>query len=169
MTSERVRIERQIEEAQERIKLLDQQKERELQTIRELKALLAEHSGTPTISNESAPEEKIALFRELFFGRQDVYAKRWENQRKGTSGYQPACGNEWAPGRCTKGSKARTKCYECLHKDFLPFTDEVITAHLLGVDVNGREAVIGVYPLLNDNTCHFLALDFYAPHFLANG
>ena len=160
MTSERVGIERQIEEAQERIKLLDKQKQRELQTIRELKTLLAEYLDTPAINNESAPEEKIALFPNLFFGKQDVYAKRWENPRKGNSGYQPACGNEWVTGLCAKGTKVRARCYECPNKNFLPLTDEVITSHLMGVDVNGREAVIGIYPLMHDNTCHFLALDF---------
>ena len=160
MTSERVRIGRQIEEAQERIRLLDRQMQREFQTIRELKTLLADDLDTATINNESAPEEKIALFRNLFFGRQDVYAKRWENARKGSSGYQPACGNEWVTGLCAKGTKVKARCYECPNKDLLPLTDEVITSHLMGVDVRGRESVIGIYPLMYDNTCHFLALDF---------
>lgn len=123
--------------------------------------MLAENFDAPTITNDSAPEEKVKFFRKLFFGRQDVYARRWENARKGTSGYQPACANEWFEGRCAKGSnKARVKCHECVHREFLPLTDAIITAHLAGADGAGKEAVIGIYPLFPDDTCHFLALDF---------
>src|SRR5262245_46072742 len=50
----------------------------------------------------SSPESKIALFRSLFRGRDDVYPRRFENPRTGKSGYSPACGNEWAPGLCAK-------------------------------------------------------------------
>ena len=41
-----------------------------------------------------SPADKVALFRNLFRGRPDVYPVRWESA-KGTSGYSPACGNEW--------------------------------------------------------------------------
>lgn len=37
----------------------------------------------------------IALYRELFYGRQDVFAVRWENEKAGTHGYAPKCKNEW--------------------------------------------------------------------------
>ena len=111
--------------------LLDQQKQKELKTIRQLEELLAEDCGAPMIKNDSAPEAKVTFFRELFFGRQDVYARRWGNARKGTSGYQPACANEWAFGLCAKGGKSRVKCHECVHRAFLPLTDAVITAHLM--------------------------------------
>lgn len=47
------------------------------------------------ISNTSDSSEKISLFISLFKGRDDVYAKRWENRKKGTSGYSPVCLNEW--------------------------------------------------------------------------
>lgn len=160
MVSDRYDLQCQLREAKERITLLDQQRQRELQTIRQLETLLAEDSGVRIIKNDSASEEKVALFRDLFFGRQDVYARRWENPRKGTSGYQPACANEWIPGLCAKGSKGRVKCHECVHRALLPLTDDVITAHLKGVDGKGKETIIGVYPLLPDDTCHFLALDF---------
>lgn len=158
--SDRSSLERQLREARERIMLLDQQKQKELKTIRQLEELLAEDCGAPMIKNDSAPEAKVTFFRKLFFGRQDVYARRWENARKGTSGYQPACANEWAFGLCAKGGKSRVKCHECVHRAFLPLTDAVITAHLMGVDGDGKEAIIGLYPLLPDDSCHFLALDF---------
>ncbi len=46
------------------------------------------------INNYSPPEAKIALFRSLFKGREDVYAKRFENAKTGKSGYQPVCRNK---------------------------------------------------------------------------
>lgn len=51
--------------------------------------------------------DKIALFRRLFRGRDDIYPQRWESA-KGTSGYAPACGNEWKPGICHKPSGPST-------------------------------------------------------------
>ena len=62
------------------------------------------------VNNKSAPDDKVRLFLSLFRGREDVYAKRWENKIKGTAGYSPACGNEWKPGIC---QKPRVKCSAC--------------------------------------------------------
>lgn len=93
---------------------------------------------------------KLALFRSLFKGRIDTYSLRWEG-RGGKSGYAPACANEWRPGIC---EKPRIKCSDCGQRQLLPVTDEVIYRHLAGA------IVAGVYPLLSDDTCHFLAVDF---------
>ena len=103
------------------------------------------------VTNRSAPSEKVALFRDLFCTRQDVFPKRWENTRTGRSGYAPACGNEWKPRLC---GKPRVKCGACPNQAFLPLTDEVIEAHLRG------RHTIGVYPIRSDDTCRFLAADF---------
>src|SRR5579871_6320169 len=78
------------------------------------------------LTGHSPPEEKIALFRSLFRGREDVYPRRFENRRTGKSGYSPACANEWVRGIC---EKPRIKCSECPHQRFLPVTDEVIRWH----------------------------------------
>ncbi len=104
----------------------------------------------------SPPESKIALFRSLFRGRDDVYPRRFENRKTGKSGYAPACGNEWAPGLC---EKPRIKCAACPNQHFLPVTDQVVRWHLSGHDDSGRDFVMGVYPLLRDETCFFLAAD----------
>ncbi len=50
------------------------------------------------LTNSSAPEEEIALFRSFFRGREDVYPRRFENRKMGKSGYPPACANEWVRG-----------------------------------------------------------------------
>ena len=105
----------------------------------------------------SPSEEKIALFGSLFRGRTDVYPRRFENLRTGKSGYSPACGNEWVRGVC---EKPRVKCSDCLRQAFLGVTAECLRRHLSGVDPAGRPFVMGVYPMLRDETCHFLAVDF---------
>ena len=76
--------------------------------------------------------------RRLFRGRDDVYALRWESARTGKTGYAPATAEGWT----RHGPKT-----------YLPISDEAIERHL-----RGRES-IGVYPLLEDDTCWFLACD----------
>ena len=109
------------------------------------------------VNQYSPAEAKIALFRSLFHGREDVYPRRFESRKTGRAGYAPVCGNEWVQGIC---EKPRIKCSECLHQRFLPVTDDVIRWHLQGHDDHSRDFVIGVYPMLLDETCFFLAADF---------
>jgi len=109
------------------------------------------------VDQRSSPEAKIALFRSLFRGRDDVYPRRFESRKTGRSGYAPACANEWIRGVC---EKPRIKCAECPNRRFLPVTDDVIRWHLSGSDAEGQPFVAGVYPLLLDETCFFLAVDF---------
>ena len=110
-----------------------------------------------SIHARSPVEEKIALFRSLFRGREDVYPRRFESKKTGRAGYSPACGNEWVRGIC---EKPRIKCGDCPHRAFLPVTDEVIRWHLSGKDKSGQDFVAGVYPMLADECCYFLAMDF---------
>lgn len=107
-------------------------------------ALLPAEKAPPPVSADSPTAQKIALFRALFRGRDDVYPVLWINERAGKMGYSPACKGGWAEKR----GRAR---------DYLPLTDEVIGDHLTG------NQTIGVYPLLRDDTCWFLACDFDGP------
>ncbi|EQD75073.1 type III restriction protein res subunit, partial [mine drainage metagenome] len=95
--------------------------------------------------------EKVALFRRLFRGRTDVYPVRWESKTTGKTGYSPACANEWRAGVC---EKPRIKCGDCGKRVLIPLSDSVIYDHLAG------EHTVGVYPLLEDDSCYFLAVDF---------
>ncbi|MBU4175176.1 MAG: hypothetical protein KKB90_05475 [Actinobacteria bacterium] len=109
-----------------------------------------EHSDTvPSLEKE--PEDP-ALFRSLFRGREDVFARMWKNA-KGRTGYSPACGNEWVEGLCRKRGR-EVRCADCPNRDFSMLTDEVIVDHL------GGRHVVGVYPLLPSGDCFFLAVDF---------
>ena len=83
--------------------------------------------------------------------------RRFESRKTGKAGYALACTNEWVRGIC---EKPRIKCAECPHRRFLQVTDEVIRWHLSGHDAEGQRFVAGVYPLLQDETCFFLAVDF---------
>lgn len=89
--------------------------------------------------------EKIKLFRSLFKGREDVYARKWQNVKTGKSGYSPTRKNN----------------------ETLLITDDIIKSHLQGINLKEpfyygqrQEFIIGIYPLLTDETCYFLAIDF---------
>jgi superfamily II DNA or RNA helicase len=101
----------------------------------------------PSVTDRSSQEAKITLFRCLFRGREDVFARRFENPKTGKKGYWPVRRKDWI----NEGG------------EFLPLTDEVMKNHLSGVDPQdkyGRDFTIGIYPLLLDETCYFLAVDF---------
>ena len=100
--------------------------------------------------------EKVELFRSLFAGREDVFAKRWYSDVTKKSGYQPVCEHEWNREFC---DKKKYKCSECPNRQFTSLKYEHIYNHLAGKDCYGRD-VIGVYPIMNDNTCNFLCTDF---------
>jgi hypothetical protein len=103
------------------------------------------------VNKEDRARKRIALFRCLFRGREDVYARRWEND-DGRHGYSPAAVKDWKAIRESRPEER--KKVDQKTRRFLPLTDAVIENHLLG-----RETV-GVYPLLPDETCWFLAADF---------
>ncbi len=116
--------------------------------------------GTASVHSKSHHDLKIKLFMSLFKGRTDVFAKRFESQKTGKSGYQPACENEWVTGLC---EKPKVKCANCEHREFTPLSEIVIRDHLLGYvlsDKRQRDFTVGIYALLENETCHFLAVDF---------
>lgn len=104
----------------------------------------------------STPEEKIRLFRSLFRGREDVFARRWYSSETEKSGYSPVCANEWKYGVCIK---PKGKCAKCENRVLVPLDDTVFFGHLSGKAAHGED-VIGLYPILPDDTCYFLAIDF---------
>jgi hypothetical protein len=116
-------------------------------------ALLEAHGidWKPAETNGLSTQQKVTLFRQLFRGREDVYALRWHSERSGRSGYAPACANEWREGVC---EKPRVACRDCQHRELLPLTDAAIYGHLAG------EHTLGLYPLLENDHCFLLAVDF---------
>jgi superfamily II DNA or RNA helicase len=97
------------------------------------------------------PTEKVSLFRSLFRGRQDVFPTRFVSKKTGKLGYAPACANKFVRGVCALPA---IRCGECPNQAFRPVDDRAVLDHLRG------RHVMGVYPLLEDETCWFLAADF---------
>ncbi len=150
----------ELTKAEARLKVLERELSETRVRIQVLRDQLAApparelYQITPPVSaavREMTSAEKLALFGQLFRGREDVFARLWVNPKKQTKGYAPACANEWVRGVC---EKPRVKCGECPNQAFLRFDERAILRHLQG------RHVIGVYPLLPDETCWFLAADF---------
>ena len=163
LADERLRLTDAIAQARARIAALENERAREAERLdvlfSELAALDAETSGVIELepappTNDAArvrpPTEKLEIFRRLFRGRTDVYPTRFVN-REGKQGYGPACSNKFVRGKC---ELPRVKCGECTNQAFLPADDAAYLAHLRG------DHVMGVYPMLQDGTCWFLAVDF---------
>ena len=99
--------------------------------------------------------EKMAIrFFSMFWGREDVYARRGKN-----GGYFPQCDNRWTVKLCPKQRGEKKICDECENKKWIKLDVKKIIAHLLGYKEDGSD-VIGVYPLLPDGTCRFIVFDF---------
>lgn len=112
-------------------------------------------SSTPEVRSQTVapqtPAEKVKLFRSLFRGREDVYATRFVSKKTSRPGYAPACSNKFVPGVC---ELPKVKCGDCTNQAFLSVDEAAVLAHLRG------QHVMGVYPMLVDETCWFLAIDF---------
>src|SRR5580700_64646 len=140
--------------------------------VRQLKAILAQHSvplpelRIPQASNErclpaaadvsqvgtlSDNPAKIALFRSLFRGREDVYAERWRT-KDGTWAYRPAGKKDWLAVLASRPEEH--KKVDRRTRTLYAISDEVIRQHLTG------KKTVGIYPLLVDETCWLLAADF---------
>ena len=142
----------------ERQQLIERIKELEAENA-ELRKRLGENIAPveqkPTAMLRLSLQEKVDLFRSLFKGREDVFARRWYSRTSGKSGYQPVCKNEWSqPCR-----ERNHKCDDCPNRQFLPITNDDLYRHLSGKDAEGKD-VIGLYVLNEDNTCHLLCADF---------
>ena len=122
---------------------------REIQAqLQPIAAIDAREALTP---GPQSPIAKVALFRSLFRGREDVFPRLWVSTRGDRKGYSPVCANERNRALC---DKFKIKCAECPNRRFAPMDDQAVLDHLQG------RHVIGVYPLLLDETCWFLAADF---------
>jgi superfamily II DNA or RNA helicase len=145
-------VDAEIADAQAQLAELDQRREVVTQRLADLNRLRASGSDDRRTAGgaELSAASKVELFRSLFRGRPDVFAVRWENRAKGRGGYSPRCGNEWKPGVC---HKPKVRCGSCTSQAFVSLGDRELLAHLQG------RAVVGIYPLLPDDTCRLLAFD----------
>ncbi|MHB1836778.1 MAG: TOTE conflict system archaeo-eukaryotic primase domain-containing protein, partial [Solirubrobacteraceae bacterium] len=145
-----------IAAAEAGLRELDRQREATARALTELRARRAPVSSSEAVlavlgeSSSWTPERKLALFASLFRGREDVFPLRWEKPANGRSGWAPCCENEWKTGVC---GKPRVKCGECPNQAFRASTENELRKHLQG------RGVMGVYPLLADDSCRLLVID----------
>ena len=110
------------------------------------------------IDKISSNAEKVTFFRSLFSGRDDVFAKRYDNAKTGKKGYSPYCENQWVRGLC--GLMHGVKCSNCSNRKLKPVSDEVIRWHLRGRDGGQKPFEMGAYPMAKDETVSFAVIDF---------
>lgn len=132
-----------------------------------LKSLLSQH-GIKFADENSIPQtsvffpqitaEHARVFYSFFKGRKDVYAKR-NVTREGKSVYYPVCDNFWVQGRCVRREGVKVRCMDCPHRQWTVLNQRVLMRHLKGESEDGRD-VVGIYPMLPDETCYFLVFDF---------
>jgi superfamily II DNA or RNA helicase len=162
MTRSRDDILREIAREEARLAELDQAREETQARVAALRSELETAASVhPTLARGSTPQtaaEKIQLFRSHFRGRPDTFPVRFVSKKTGKPGYSPACLNKWHPGLCALRSGG--KCGDCANQAFIPVNDQVVLDHLQG------RHVMGVYPLLEDETCWFLAADFDKSHWM---
>lgn len=104
-------------------------------------------------------EDMARRFFARFWGREDVYAKRSVNKKTGKAGYFPQCDNFWHYGICPKANRVKIQCGKCENQCYSKLNIEQIVKHLKGEKEDASD-VIGVYPLLPDDTCRFIVFDF---------
>lgn len=158
-------VEREIADLERRLEVLDHERTdlaERLKVLRHRQRVMRPESPVPdtaaAVTMASPTVAKVALFRSLFRGRDDVFPRRWENAKTGKAGYAPACRNEWLRGIC---GKPKVKCGACPNQAFLPFDDQAIRSHLQGREPGrGQDFTAGVYAMCADETCWFLAADF---------
>lgn len=114
--------------------------------------------GKRIIHPQAITENMANKFFYMFWGRQDVYAKRSVNKETGKAAYYPQCNNFWT-SVCHKKIKDGINCKDCKNRSYKKITKYDILNHLQGNAYNSSD-VIGVYPLLNNGTCRFMVFDF---------
>ncbi len=131
--------------------------EQENQRLREL---LVQHgiADIPPVQSEVLTGQHAMLLYSLFRGRKDVYSRRSIN-KDGHAVYYPVCENFWKSGLCPKREGKKIKCAECSNRAWAPLSQRVLLSHLQGQKEDGTD-VVGIYPMLEDETCHFLVFDF---------
>src|SRR5258707_3990267 len=140
----------EAEQAQARTRLASLRVELESRAQAEPPIQVRPLAGPPQ-PGPKTPEEKVRLFRKLCRGRGAVFQTRFVSKKPGKPGYAPACAHKFVRGVC---ELPKVKCGECPNQAFVPVDDVAVIGHLQG------RHVMGVYPLLEDQTCWFLAVDF---------
>ena len=152
----------QLQALQKQLANLDRERGRLVKEIERLQNQLVQEDRVkpPILSSPKksmTPQEKVALFKSIFIAREDVYAKPFEGNGTYKGGYTPVCVNEWVLGVC---QKKEIKCSQCHFRQYEAVTDFIVELHLRGEDRRGKPFTLGTYPLMKDDHCRFLVVDF---------
>ena len=101
----------------------------------------------------------VRAFFSYFWGRMDVFSKRYQNKTSGKAGYFTQCNNFWKYGLCPKASGTKINCRECKNRSWTKLQAFHIESHLIGKKDDASD-VVGIYPLFPNGTCRFLVFDF---------
>ena len=131
-------------------------KELEIKKLQlEIDELKKQFNEITTNSSEDilSREDSVKIFMNYFKGRNDVYPYlSIDKNNPNIKYYIPACANEWKNGVCNK--TMGKKCKNCQYRENKPISKETIYKHMY------ENYPIGIYPLLENDTCFFLSLDF---------
>lgn len=103
-------------------------------------------------------DELANRFFSRFWGRQDVYSKLYVKKGTGEAGYYPQCNHFWSE-KCPRKTGKKIKCRDCVSQSWKQLDIAVLKRHLEGKAADASD-VVGIYPLLPDDTCRFLVFDF---------
>lgn len=134
------------------LRSIEQKKKHLLQQLYELKAAESQSEVPSSFSTL----EKLQLFNDIFVGRRYVYARGFQSKKYNRIGYTPACANA-DNNLCQRG---RIRCLDCPNRVFANLDLKAIKMHLQGQDEKGRHFIVGLYPLMVDDTCKLLVVDF---------
>jgi hypothetical protein len=157
---ERASLANALEEEEARLRRLETERADAKVRADALRSRLAALDEAPMVRRDTvtalatappSPAEKVLLFRQLFRGRDDVYPTRFVRKKTGEPGYAPACSNKFVDGVC---QLPKVKCGDCTNQAFRRVDDSAVLGHLRG------KHVMAVYPMLPDETCWLLAVDF---------
>lgn len=138
----------------EEILILIRKKELEITRLQEeINSLKVKYNDLNSAKSHYTKEEKIKIFMNYFKGRDDVYPYlSIDKQDSSKKYYLPKCKNEWNRNICYK--TMHKKCKDCPYWVDDEISDLVIENHLF------NDKTIGIYTMMPDETCYFLALDF---------
>lgn len=153
-TKNYINLENENKQLKKRISYLEQLLDNHHITYQKFK----EENQFNTIKTEMITPEHAVKFYRVFKGRKDVYSQRHVN-KDGKVGYYPQCENFWKDEMCLKKMNVKKKCKDCPYKKWKPLNQRIIMKHLNGKDLKGND-VIGIYPMLEDETTNLLVFDF---------
>ena len=136
--------------------------EQKNQRINDLERLLKQHGVFVMDPDKKlSADEKIEVFKDYFRCRTDIYAERYFSKKNNRYGWAPACKNSFKEN-CPK-KHGRFNCFQCAYRSFHPLTSDILRAHF-----QGKNQGIGLYPMFDDNTSCFLAIDFDDDNWMEN-